>query len=523
VPEKSGLEIKTLEFYMGNEIIINRTGRETRVAVMERGQLAELHIDRGENHSFIGNVYLGKVVRVLPGMQAAFVEIGLDRAAFLYAGDIYTEFIERTINSDNVDEDGDQTVVETTSRVNPNKGIPPISDLVREGQEILVQVSKDPISTKGARVKTHISLPGRFTVCMPTVDNIGISKKIGKDKERRKLRDFVQKHRQKGCGFIVRTICEGQPLSALEQDMDYLQGTWNKINVNKEKASAPALLHKDQNLALRVVRDGFTDDVERLFIDDKSLYDEVNKFVGVFAGHLKSRIRLYKNPQPIFDTFNIEPMIVRTLERKVWLKSGGYLIIDQTEALSAIDVNSGKFVGQKTLEDTTLLINLEAVEEICNQLRLRNIGGIIVLDFIDMEKLENRERVYRFMEEHLRKDRARTNLLKISDLGLIEMTRKRVQEDLVSSISQTCPYCLGTGSIRDSQTVVYDVIREIKRIATRNKRAKSIFVNANPQVADMLYSLELKTIELMEKDFGQRVVVRALGHYHIQQFEVYAR
>lgn len=505
---------------MGNEIIINRTGRETRVAIMERGQLAELHIDRGENHSYIGNVYLGKVVRVLPGMQAAFVEIGLERAAFLYAGDIYTEFIERNMDADNPDDD-DVTVMETSSQVNPHKGIPPISDLVKEGQEILVQVSKDPISTKGARVKTHITLPGRFTVCMPTVDNIGISKKISKEKERRKLRDFVQSHRKDNCGYIVRTICEGQPLSALEQDMDYLQEIWDKIQTKKTEAKAPALLHQDQNLALRVVRDAFTEDVERLFIDDKALHSEVTKFVGVFANHLKNRIRLYKNPQPIFDTFNIEPMIARTLERKVWLKSGGYLIIDQTEALTAIDVNSGKFVGQKTLEDTTLLINLEAVEEICNQLRLRNIGGIIVLDFIDMEKAENRERVYRMMDEHLRKDRARTNLLKISDLGLIEMTRKRVQEDLVSSISQTCPYCLGTGSIRDTETVVYDVLRELQRVTHRNKRARSIFVNANPSVADMLYSLELDTIQELEATNDHRVVVRALGHYHIQQFEVY--
>jgi len=508
---------------MGNEIIINTTGRETRVAIMERGQLAELHIDRGDHQSYIGNVYLGKVVRVLPGMQAAFVEIGLERAAFLYAGDIYTDFIERTMDTEPSNDDDDHTIIEATSQANPHKGIPPISDLVKEGQEILVQVSKDPISTKGARVKTHITLPGRFTVCMPTVDNIGISKKIAKEKERRKLRDFVQKHREDGCGFIVRTICQGQPLASLEQDMTYLQNIWKKIKTRQKSAKAPALLHQDQDLALRVVRDSFTEAVERMFIDDKELYNVIVKFVDIFASQLKNRIRLYKNPAPIFDTFNIEPMISRTLDRKVWLKSGGYLIIDQTEALTAIDVNSGRFVGQKTLEDTTLLINLEAVDEICNQLRLRNIGGIIVLDYIDMEKAENRERVYKAMEDALRNDRARTNLLKISDLGLIEMTRKRVQEDLVSSISQTCPYCTGTGAIRDTQTVVYDILREIKRIHARNKRAESIFVNTNPEVADMLYSLELNTIEILEKEFDQRVVVRALGHYHIQQYEVYAQ
>lgn len=516
-----------MEFILGNEIIINKTGRETRIAVMENGQLAELHIDRGESSSYVGNIYLGKVVRVLPGMQAAFVEIGLERAAFLYAGDIYPEFLEKNLDSMDVDDvkddddDNDATIMEINPHATPTKGIPPIQDLVQEGQELLVQVSKDPISTKGARVKTHITLPGRFTVCMPTVDHIGISKKIGKDKERRKLRDFVQEHRKQNCGFIARTICEGQSLAVLKQDMDYLQSTWEKIQHKQSSAKSPALLHQDQSLVLRVVRDSFTEDVERMFIDDKDIFADVLKFVDIFAGQLKSRIRLYKNPQPIFDTFNIEPMISRTLERKVWLKSGGYLIIDQTEALTAIDVNSGKFVGNKTLEDTTLLTNLEAVQEIGNQLRLRNIGGIIVLDFIDMEQAINRERVYKAMEEQLRKDRARTNLLKISDLGLIEMTRKRVQEDLVSSISQTCPYCMGTGAVRATATVVYDILREIQRVSARAKRASIVYVNANPEVADLMYNQELLTIEELEERLGRKIVVRALGHYHIQQFEVY--
>jgi ribonuclease G len=505
---------------LGHEIIINKTGRETRVVVIEHGQLAEMHIDRGNNHGFVGNVYLGKVVRVLPGMQAAFVDIGLDKAAFLYAGDIYPEFLEQNGGSPEIS--NDITVVEGSSRSRPKHGIPPIQDLVHEGQELLVQVAKDPISTKGARIKTHITLPGRFTVCMPTVDHIGISKKIDRDKERRKLRDFVNKNRPAGCGFIIRTVSLGQPLEAIEQDMNYLINIWNKIQEKRKTASGATLIHEDHILALRVVRDSFTDNVDRLMVDDKQIYQEIIQFTDIFAPQLKSRVRLYNAQEPIFDAFNVEPMIARTLERRVNLKSGGYLIIDQTEALTAIDVNSGKFVGTKSLEDTTLLINLEAVAEICNQLRLRNIGGIIVLDFIDMERAHNRERIYRFMEEQLRLDRARTNLLKISDLGLIEMTRKRVQEDLVSSISQTCPYCKGTGAVRSPETVVHDILREVRRVGYREKRKEYIYVNAHPEVADLLYSREMNHIEVIESNLGKKVVVRALGHYHIEKYEVYS-
>jgi ribonuclease G len=504
---------------LGHEIIINKTGRETRVAVMENGQLAEMHIDRGYNRGYVGNVYLGKVVRVLPGMQAAFVDIGLERAAFLYVGDIYPEFIGKNDGLENED----STIVETVPNTNHRPGTPPIQDLISEGQQLLVQVAKDPISTKGARIKTHITLPGRFTVFMPTVDHIGISRRIDRDKERRKMRDFVEKNRPEGCGFIVRTVCEGQPLDALKQDMDYLANTWVSIQKKQKGSKCPALLHEDHGLALRVVRDSFTPDVDRLVVDDKPIFDDIIKFTDIFAPQLKSRVRMYRSVEPVFDAFNIEPMISRTLERKVWLKSGGYLIIDQTEALTAIDVNSGKFVGTKTLEDTTLLINLEAVNEIGNQLRLRNIGGIIVLDFIDMEISANRDRVYRAMGDQMRQDRARTNFLKISDLGLIEMTRKRVQEDLVSSISQTCPYCEGTGTVRASATVVYDILREVQRIANRNKNSSTIFINSNPSVADIMYSEEMNTVERLEKRLSKRLIIRAIGYYHIQQYEVYSK
>jgi ribonuclease G len=506
---------------VGSEIIVNRTGRETRIALMENAQLAELHVDRGDNRSYVGNVYFGKVVRVLPGMQAAFVDIGLERAAFLYAGDIYPEFLDKNIGKE-ID-DPDMTVAEAAPRAVPRTGQPPIQDLIEEGQELLVQVAKDPISTKGARIKTHITLPGRFTVFMPTVDHVGISRRIEKDRERRKLRDFVEKNRPKNAGFIVRTVCEGQPLSSLKQDMDFLTSAWARIQEAAKTAKAPSVIHADHDLVLRVVRDSFNDSIDRMVIDERSIYDNVMAFVKDFAPQLREKVRLYRGSEPIFDTFGVETELNRSLGRKVWLKSGGYLIIDQTEALTAIDVNSGKFVGSSSLEDTTLAINLEAAQEIGYQLRLRNIGGIIVLDFIDMEKAPNRERVYRSMEDILRGDRARTNLLKISDLGLIEMTRKRVQEDLVSSISEKCLYCNGTGMTRSRMTIVYDLLREIQREAGRSRVAHTIFVNAHPYVADLMYSTELNSVEALEELLERKVVVRALGHYHLERYEIYSQ
>jgi ribonuclease G len=506
---------------LGTEIIVNKTGRETRVAVVEGDRLTELHIDRGDRRGYVGNVYLGRVVRVLPGMQASFVDIGLDRAAFLFAGDIYPEFLEKGDKGDS--EDPDATMAEAKPRSRSRSGHPPIQDLIKEGQEIMVQVSKDPISTKGARVTTHITLPGRYMVFMPTVDHIGISRRIGRDRERRTLREFVNKHRPKGGGFIVRTVCAGKPMSALQQDMDYLTGTWTKIQEAQKGKKAPARLHNEPGLCIRLVRDGFNEEVERMVIDDKGIYDEVNAFVGSFMSDFKDRVQQYRGQDPIFDTFGVEVELTKSLGHKVWLKSGGYLIIDQTEALTAIDVNSGKFVGNNSLEETTTTCNLEAVDEIAHQLKLRNIGGIIVLDFIDMEKAGNRDRVYKSLEKALKLDRARTNVLKISDLGLVEMTRKRVQEDLVRAISESCLYCEGKGHTRSRSTVVYDILREVQREANRTKSKDEIFVNTHPLVADLMYGAELPSVESLEAQLKKRIVVRALGHYHIERYEVYSK
>lgn len=510
------------------EIIVSTTGREIRVALMESGRLAELHVDRGDERGFVGNVYLGKVVRVLPGMQAAFVDIGLERAAFLYVGDIYPDLLHMHTDGDEEERSGRQERVitpgptEDRPRANVRAGSPTIQDLLKEGQEIVVQVAKDPIQTKGARLTTHIALPGRYLVFMPTVEHVGISRRIEKDKERRRLRDFVERHRKKGMGYIVRTVCEGAPTEALRADMEFLERSWERIQESSKGRRAPSLLHSEYGLVLRTVRDVFDESIERMVVDDKKLFDEVRSFMDDFTPIARERVHLYRGLEPVFDTYGVETEVQRSMGRKVWLKSGGYLVIDQTEALMAIDVNSGKFVGSSSLEDTTLKINLEAVQEVVAQLRLRNIGGLIIIDFIDMDREQNRDKVFRALEEALRPDRARTNVLRISDLGLVEMTRKRVQEGLDRYLTESCPTCSGTGHIRSQDTLAYEILREVKREASRSQSSANVYVNTTPGIADLLYSERFPDLEQIESQTGRRIVIRAMGHFHPEQYEVYS-
>ncbi|TNE88320.1 MAG: Rne/Rng family ribonuclease [Deltaproteobacteria bacterium] len=505
---------------MGTEIIVNKTGRESRLAILEAGRLAELLIDRGDNRGFVGNVYLGRVVRVLPGMQAAFVDIGLERAAFLYVGDIYTDFLH--MHEDPATAESDTAEV-PRSRGSSRSNQPPIQDLLSEGQNIVVQVAKDPIGTKGARLTTHIAMPGRYVVFMPTVEHVGISRRIERDRERRRLRDLVERTRPKGAGFIVRTVCEGQPEDVLSADMTFLLKTWERIQGAAREKKAPALLHEDYGLVLRAVRDMVDGELDRMVVDDKELFDEVKSFMSDFMPQLKDKVHLYRGKEPTFDNYNVEVQIKRSLGRKVWLKSGGYLVIDQTEALMAIDVNSGKFVGTSSLEETTLMTNLEAAQEVVHQLRLRNMGGIIIIDFIDMEKEASRAKVTAALEEALQADRARTNVLRISDLGLVEMTRKRVQEGLDRYLTESCPTCEGTGVLRSRATLCFDILREVQREANRKKEAPAIYVNTTPEIADMFYGPRFADLEATEETLGRRIIVRALGHYHPEQYEVYAR
>ncbi|MEZ4260540.1 MAG: Rne/Rng family ribonuclease [Polyangiaceae bacterium] len=400
----------------------------------------------------------------------------------------------------------------------------PIRDVVREGQEIIVQVTKDPIGTKGARCSSHISLPGRYVVYLPTIDHIGISKRIGSDKERARLREAINSMKPPSGGLIVRTVAEGLTKKQLKQDVGYLVRLWGEIARKREGAKAPEVLMSEIDLVLKVARDLFTDDVARIVIDDRTQYERLCRFVEMFAPDRVKDVEFYDEEEPIFDAYGIEDEIGRALSRKVPLPSGGYLIIDQAEALTAIDVNTGRFVGKgsKDMEETILKTNLEAVHEIAYQLRFRNIGGLIILDLIDMEKHSNREKVRRTLEDLLQKDKAKTTLNRISELGLIEMTRKRTRESLARLLNEPCLYCDGTGQVQSKETVAYEVLREIRR--KRNSLAGyAIIVNAHPAVADVLNTTEHAALQDAENRFMRKITVVPRKEYHLEQFDLAGR
>ncbi len=502
---------------MTKELVINTTSHETRVALLENSHIAELYIERNRERGIVGNIYLGKVIRVLPGMQAAFVDIGLDKAAFLYVADVLDEmeaveqFIEGSSAHAKPDEEG-----------KPERPpLPPIEDLLQEGQEILVQVAKEPLGTKGARITSHISLPGRHLVYMPTVDHIGISRRIENEDEKDRLRHIIEEIRPAGTGFIVRTAAEGKSEEDLRGDMEFLVGLWEEIARRREGRRATCLIHSDLDVTSKVLRDILTEDVKRIVVDSKEENDKIVNFLGTFMPKLQYVLDLYEDPEPIFDAFGLEIEIARALGRKVWLKSGGHIIIEQTEALTAVDVNTGRFVGKHNLEDTILKTNLEAVKEIAFQLRLRNIGGLIIIDFIDMEKEAHREKVHSALEEALKSDKSKTNILKISELGLVEMTRKRVRESIGRTLCEPCPYCEGKGYVKSRTTTVYEIFRELLReIPTLPGYRVTLLVH--PDIAALLYDEERPGIEELERRFEKQIAINARPGFHVEQFEIAA-
>ncbi len=505
---------------MSTEIIVNATNQETRVALLENKLVTEIFIERAKDRGNTGNVYKGRVMKVLPGMQAAFVDIGLEKSAFLYVADVYNSMEEyaRMMAEDMTEEDELELEDETRPRRRRPSSMT-IEDLLQEGQEIIVQVAKEPIGTKGARVTSYVTLPGRYVVYMPTVDHIGISRRIESEAERKRLKDIVTSFKKNGAGYIVRTVSEGQDESELKRDMDFLELLWQRILKKNEKLSAPSVLHYDLDLVFRTIRDLFTPDVERLVIDSASEYQRVKEFADSYLPQLNDKMELYDKEEPIFDAYDVEIEISRALGRKVWLKSGGYIVIDQSEALTAIDVNTGRYVGKRNLEDTILKTNLEAVREIAYQLKLRNIGGIIILDLIDMEKEENRRKVYTSLQEYLSHDKAKTNIYHLSDLGLIEMTRKRTRESLGRSLCEPCPYCEGRGFIKSSVTVCYEIFREIRRISQSSKE-KKIMVSVNPEVADLLYDEERQGVEDLEMELKKKLIIKADATLHQEQYDI---
>jgi ribonuclease G len=503
---------------MQNEILINASRGETRVAILEKGSLAELLVERRGESSMVGSVVKGRVTRVLPGMQASFVDIGLEKAAFLYAGDYY-DYNDVDLGDD-----------EGESRPRPQRGrgrqngrsrvVPKIDTILSEGQEIVVQVAKEPIGTKGARITSHVAIAGRHLVLTPSGSRVGVSRRIDSDRERRRLREIVERLRPRDVGFIIRTAGEGAREADLEADVKYLAAAWEEIK-NRRDEHAPAVLYAEPSLPLRVVRDVANPETRRIVVDSPQVFEEMMSFVSRFVADPKPRVELYRGVLPIFDHFGIEPEIDANLGRKVWLKSGGYLIVDQSEALTAIDVNTGRYVGKRDLEETVLKTNLEAVKEVVHQLRFRNIGGLIIVDLIDMETSENREKVYRAFQEALRQDKAKTNILKISELGLVEMTRKRTRENLVQQLCEPCSHCEGRGYVLSRDSVAQKVLREIKKDLP-HFCGRRIAISVSARVAEVLLGAEREALAELEAEMGRQVEVRAVPSMHQEQFEVIA-
>ena len=483
------------------EILINITPQETRVAILENGMLHELYIERSRSRGLVSNVYKGKVVRVLPGMEAAFVEIGLERAAFLHVSDM-AGYKKQNGNDETVEQP------------------PQIGELLREGQTLLVQVIKDPLGSKGARLTTNITIPSRYLVFMPNSENIGVSSRIEDEVERERLKSMLlsQEGLKKGVGYILRTAAEVATADSIARDINYLNRQWEHINAASD-VQAGNVVHKDLPLYLRTLRDMVDDDLEKIRVDSRETYCAMLEFAGTYVPEVEEKIEHYPGERPIFDLHGVEDEIHKGLDRKVHLKSGGYLIIDQTEAMTTVDVNTGAYVGSRNLEETIFKTNLEAAQAVARQLRLRNLGGIIILDFIDMSEEEHKRQVIRALEKALDKDHARTHVCEVSSLGLVEMTRKRTRESLEHVLCGTCPTCDGRGSVKTAETVCYEIFREILREA-RQFDARELLVLASQEVVDLLVDEESASLAELEDFIDTPIRFQAETMYTQEQYDV---
>ncbi len=530
---------------MKREIIINAAALEVRVALLEDGQLNEFYLERNTRAGLAGNIYKSKVTRVLPGMQAAFVDIGLEKAGFLHVSDFHNgadafgtiaEVAGEEVDLEPVDDEQAAESIEARAeehgagaggrpdtdgagpggggrrRRGHRSGVQrvhlPIEQQLRRNQEIIVQIAKEPMGTKGARLTSSISIPGRHLVYTPTNPHLGISRRVESAEERNRLRAVVNELRPPQGGFIVRTACEGVSKREIQRDIAFLTKLWASI-LKKAESSGPAtVLYSDLDLALRAVRDLFSSDVDKLWCDDPATFGRIVEFVQTYMPRLRSRLARYEKSEPIFDHFNLEEQIERALDRKVWLKSGGYLVFDQAEALTAIDVNTGRFVGKKSQHETVLKTNLEAVDEVVRQLRLRNIGGIIIVDFIDMAREADRKRVSDALAQLLKRDKARTSALKISELGLVQMTRKRTRESLEELLTTSCAHCQGRGLVKSTPTLAAEVLRALYREAARRGQDEMLLVRVNPDIAHYLYDFGARDLETLEQRLSVKIVLR---------------
>ncbi|MGH7388465.1 MAG: Rne/Rng family ribonuclease [Candidatus Rokuibacteriota bacterium] len=509
---------------MGKRILVNAGVSETRVAVQEGNLLTAVYFERHARRSIVGSVYKGVVTNVLPGMQAAFVDIGLAKDAFLYAGD-YTADLGGELRdaAEVADEEADVADVDVDDEEARREARVPIEEMLRKGQEIVVQVSKESLGTKGARVTSFISLPGRHLVYMPQAKHVGVSRRIRDEAERDRLRAVVRGLDPPAGGFIVRTNAEGKGEAELGADVAYLARLWSQIHRRQEPAKAPAALHEEGDLMLRVVRDLLTPDVDEFLVDSREMYDKCAGYVESLVPALAERVKLHAGPTPLFDAYGVDKDIEKALRRRVWLKSGGYIVIDHTEALVSIDVNTGKYVGKRDFEQTVLKINLEAVGEIVRQIRLRDLGGIIIIDFIDMEVPEHRDQVYRALKKALADDKARTNVLEISELGLVEMTRKRVRQDLRSLLTMSCPTCRGSGVTKSDATLAAEIFRAVQAKAAESG-APEIVVRAHPDVVAYLEGDAREGLERLRAQRDVKVTVQtAGGHPHREEYQIQTR
>jgi ribonuclease G len=542
---------------MNKEMIISSNDHDTRVAILEEDQVVEIFIERERQRGVVGNIYKGRVSKVLPGMQSSFVDIGLERDAFLYVSEVVNtvEEFDRLESGDDdepamaavAEPSGEATAVAAEPAVQPpGNGVerrsssrgdsraqsrddrpqPKIEDLLKEGQEVLVQVVKEPLGTKGARLTSHVTMPGRFLVFMPTVDHVGVSRKIDSREERSRLRGIVREFREEHGftgGVIIRTAAGGRSKEDIVSDLTYFHQVWTEIRQRMEARRPPAVLFQEQSLVTKLLRDLLTEDYTAIRIDHEQEYRRVVTLVERIMPNLLSRVKLYTKEFPIFEEYGVQAEIDKALRSKVWLKSGGYLVINQTEALVAIDVNTGRYVGKRTgrLEDTIVKTNLEAVKEIVRQIRLRDLGGIIVLDLIDMEEKKNRQKVFQEVEKELRKDRSPSKALQVSDFGLVIVTRKRVKQSIERQLTDPCPYCSGSGSIKSASTICYEILTEMKKIGA-DIEGQGVILRVNPDIARALKEEESALLRDLQQTLGKPVTVKADTHLHHEQFDVMA-
>lgn len=512
---------------MTSEILISRSVGETRVARLENKELVEFLVERETGKALLGGIYKGKVSRVLPGMQAAFIDLGLPKTGFLYVDNVVDPQAHPDEEIEVLDpEESDQAQAEseeTSVELRPKRMGRSIQDLIREGDELMVQITKEPLGTKGPRLTGYVSLPGRYLVYLPESTNVGVSRRIEDSSERERLKAIVENIRPKSGGIIIRTVAEGASEKSLREDLDYIFKVWGNLKRSYEKQKNIGLLWQDFDLALRIVRDRVTDDVDRILVDDLALYKQMTKYIQLFSSKLKKRIELFTGPASLFESYGIESEVNRATARKVWLKSGGYILIDETEALTSIDVNTGRFVGKRNLEETLLQTNMEALKEVAYQIRLRNLGGIIIVDFIDLERTENRERIYNAFVEELKKDPVKTQVFPMSPLGLIELTRKRTRESLSKSLTGPCPVCEGWGFIESRETFAYRLFRACEKEAKLAQEGQGLVVYLPPEMATFVTESMKSQLEELEKRLGKRLAIRVDEQLQHRDFELYAQ